>query len=337
MKKILYHLTENWIKHGYETIVVFVGIFGAFSLNNWNEQRMHKQEEIQNLNNIYNSFNENMQVESLSRLITYCVEGEELWLNYLKEKTPYHDSLLNYAYYIGASNIITPDYGLYESIKSKGMQSITSDELRNRLTMVYEQNLVEINHSVESFNQRFSAMRIELFQKYFELSIQENTRFGKNWGYFDYSGYKIKRFNNREEVKKDKDFLELVKVSYLFHLNLQIQLQGCSDNIGDIFDRIGAELRFLQYGDNKKDITFRLIGYTDVEEVALVGYFNSWRRRTGIMTKTSDGWEKTIELYTGDYEYKFIINRNKYIVDPANPDSIYRYSVDSYNSVIRVE
>ena len=39
MKKIIKHLQENWIRHGFETQVVMVGILGAFTLNNWNEVR----------------------------------------------------------------------------------------------------------------------------------------------------------------------------------------------------------------------------------------------------------------------------------------------------------
>ena len=39
MNKILNHLKENWVRHGFETLVVTVGILGAFALNNWNDIR----------------------------------------------------------------------------------------------------------------------------------------------------------------------------------------------------------------------------------------------------------------------------------------------------------
>ena len=45
MKKIINHLKENWIKYGFETIVITIGILGAFALNNWNENRK-KQTEL---------------------------------------------------------------------------------------------------------------------------------------------------------------------------------------------------------------------------------------------------------------------------------------------------
>ena len=37
MKKIIKHFKENWIKHGFETLYVIVGILVAFSLDDWNE------------------------------------------------------------------------------------------------------------------------------------------------------------------------------------------------------------------------------------------------------------------------------------------------------------
>ena len=45
MKKIIEHLKENWIRHGFETLVVTVGILGAFTLNHWNEERKDRSME----------------------------------------------------------------------------------------------------------------------------------------------------------------------------------------------------------------------------------------------------------------------------------------------------
>lgn len=42
MKKILNHLKSDWYRYGFETLVVTIGILGAFTLNNWNEERKSK-------------------------------------------------------------------------------------------------------------------------------------------------------------------------------------------------------------------------------------------------------------------------------------------------------
>ena len=45
MKKIINHLKENWIRHGFETLVVVGGVLIAFSLSNWNQDRLNLREE----------------------------------------------------------------------------------------------------------------------------------------------------------------------------------------------------------------------------------------------------------------------------------------------------
>jgi len=49
-KKALKHLKKNWIKYGFETFVVIVGILIAFALSNWNENRLQRNLEIKYLN-----------------------------------------------------------------------------------------------------------------------------------------------------------------------------------------------------------------------------------------------------------------------------------------------
>lgn len=61
MKKILKHLKENWIRHGFETLVVTVGILGAFALNNWNEERKDRILEKEYLRNINQEFKSNRE------------------------------------------------------------------------------------------------------------------------------------------------------------------------------------------------------------------------------------------------------------------------------------
>lgn len=42
MNKIINHFKANWVRHGFETLVVVVGILVAFGLNNWNENRKER-------------------------------------------------------------------------------------------------------------------------------------------------------------------------------------------------------------------------------------------------------------------------------------------------------
>ena len=59
MQKIIKHLKENWIRHGFETLVVTIGILGAFTLNNWNEDRKDRLMEKEFLRDINIEFKAN--------------------------------------------------------------------------------------------------------------------------------------------------------------------------------------------------------------------------------------------------------------------------------------
>jgi 5'-AMP-activated protein kinase regulatory beta subunit len=68
----------------------------------------------------------------------------------------------------------------------------------------------------------------------------------------------------------------------------------------------------------RKKITFKFQS-DDAREVFLLGDFNNWNPKPGLMKKGADGWwEKTVFLNPGSYEYKFKVD-GEWINDPENP------------------
>lgn len=56
----------------------------------------------------------------------------------------------------------------------------------------------------------------------------------------------------------------------------------------------------------------------NASNVELVGSFNSWMPGEHIMKKERDGfWKTSVNLCSGKYEYKFIVD-NKWEIDPNN-------------------
>ena len=62
MKKIINHLRENWIKYGFETIAILIGIMGALSLENLNEDRNDRKKEYILLQQLKADFETNQQL-----------------------------------------------------------------------------------------------------------------------------------------------------------------------------------------------------------------------------------------------------------------------------------
>ncbi len=139
MKKIINHLKENWIRHGFETLYVIVGILIAFSLNDWNEKRKARITEISILNELITSLssdseNLDFNIDKHNQAVRSC----EIVLKALNEFEEYHDSL---AYHFAAINYYTTfasNRGAYESLKSMGFESISSKPLRIKIIDLYD-------------------------------------------------------------------------------------------------------------------------------------------------------------------------------------------------------
>ncbi len=56
----------------------------------------------------------------------------------------------------------------------------------------------------------------------------------------------------------------------------------------------------------------------EAKEVILMGGFNNWGSEKHLMQKDENGmWNKTVMLYPGNYEYKFLVD-GKWREDPKN-------------------
>ncbi|HOC91352.1 MAG TPA: glycogen-binding domain-containing protein [bacterium] len=70
-----------------------------------------------------------------------------------------------------------------------------------------------------------------------------------------------------------------------------------------------------------KRVTFSLDA-PHASRVAVVGTFNNWDNEKHEMKKDSKGvWKKTVMLATGQYEYKFLVDREWWL-DPACKDCV---------------
>ena len=52
MKKIVDHLKDEWYKYALEILVLIIGIYGGFALDNWNEGRKENNLEVKYLNSL---------------------------------------------------------------------------------------------------------------------------------------------------------------------------------------------------------------------------------------------------------------------------------------------
>ncbi len=151
-----------------EIILVVVGILIAFQIDNWNEQRKFKSQEIKTLTEVKSSLEIDLKdiifnISWQSKAKNSC----ETILNSFNQNLPYNDSLAVHFGQMMGYSIFLPNIGSYEYIKTKGIDMISNDSLRIKLTHYYEQD-IKLIHAFENLNQSGFPQTVEMYYANFD-------------------------------------------------------------------------------------------------------------------------------------------------------------------------
>lgn len=140
MMKIINHFKGNWVRHGFETLYVIVGILVAFSLNDWNENRKAQNTELSVLNELISglemdSNNINFHIDLHNQAIQSC----EIVLRALNGLEEYNDTLAFHFAAVHYYTVFASTRGAYEALKSMGFESISNKSLRLEVINLYDQ------------------------------------------------------------------------------------------------------------------------------------------------------------------------------------------------------
>lgn len=130
----------NWIKHGFKTLYVIVGILIAFSLDDWNEDRKAQNTELILLNELISGLTTDLgtlifNIDKHNQAIESC----EIVLKATDEHEEYNDSLAFHFAAINYYTIFGSARGPYESLKSMGFENISNKSLRLEIIDLYDQ------------------------------------------------------------------------------------------------------------------------------------------------------------------------------------------------------
>ena len=114
-----------------EILLVVIGILIALSVNNYNENRKLKNYEVSILNDLKLAFLDDIETldYNMERHRRAIVSGEILQ-DVINERTSYNDSLSLHLSRIHYFTYFVSNKGAYESLKSKGVETISNKALR---------------------------------------------------------------------------------------------------------------------------------------------------------------------------------------------------------------
>ena len=206
-------ITENrFIKYTLyaigEIILVVIGILIALQINNWNENRLLRQKEIQILKSFETQFqNDISQFGESLKFYEVASESIDIIIYHLENKIPYNDSLNRHFYlstrFYGDSDL---DDNVFESLKSLGVDLISNPDIRKRIAQLYEDD----DEWIVNFEIVYRDFLFDASQNIF------NTRFKDYWG----GDYKDLTYSQGEMIPLDYESL-ITDQEYLYFIRTQ--------------------------------------------------------------------------------------------------------------------
>ena len=175
-----------------EIALIVLGILIAFYLDNINAEKQAREVETKLLQELKLNLASNLKIleRTLNTEAEYLAYNEMI-LDYLDNRKPY-DKELDNAFGVYFWTISTnPVTGGYEFLKSKGVDLITNDSLRNRISFIFENefSILKTENEVWSNNlqQNISyPYHVKLFRRYYATDSNGNET--ERARPFDYRG-----------------------------------------------------------------------------------------------------------------------------------------------------
>lgn len=195
-------------------------------------------------------------------------------------------------------------------------------------------------HDYEKFSDDDSSKKI----KFEDLTIDNVVVAGEfnNWSKYDWKMKKVSdtSYELRKHINDFKDeftweFKFIVNNQFwaepnAFDPNIKLaQYKGSDFNIYNL--KMDTE---VAVPDSKGNVHFKLKGYEDAKKVIVAGSFNRWNEDDFKMSKIKNGWELTLQIRPGEYEYKFIVDGH-WMTDPSNPSKVTN-EFGGFNSYINI-
>ncbi|WP_235297806.1 DUF6090 family protein [Portibacter marinus] len=121
-----------------EIVLVVIGILIALQINNWNNDNQQRKIEEKYLREI--KTNLEFDLDDIQFNIDFNeskYRSAEVVIYFVEKEIPYSDTLkFHFANLIGATRTL-PNTSAYENLKSKGIEIISNDSLRQEITKLY--------------------------------------------------------------------------------------------------------------------------------------------------------------------------------------------------------
>ena len=170
MKRLLTTLTHKWPEYLLEILVLIIGIYGAFALESWKENRKEQEEILNYIQSIKKDIEaDHTLFKQISQTLNEQISAGAYIIPILESKHPVIDDslkfILNFNDLTGGP-IISQQTNTWDYVNSSGVISkINDQQLTDQLQFYYR----EYDFLVENFNQSAVPPRLEIRRLKYEL------------------------------------------------------------------------------------------------------------------------------------------------------------------------
>jgi hypothetical protein len=190
MKRILTTLSKKWPEYLLEILVLIIGIYGAFAVESWNEDKKNDKFESDILLFInQNLIKDSIALQSIYKENTKAIDA----INRLLSPDAQQLSDDSIALYLGAIinfDRFRPITSAFEVLKSNGLNNVTNPELRVIISTYYDNDVLSILQSLMDIEKSFNNDLVPWVKDHFE-----------DFDFKDYAKpYEPKKFIARRDV-----------------------------------------------------------------------------------------------------------------------------------------
>ena len=142
--------TGKYLKYAFgEIFLVVIGILIALQINNWNESRLERKEEIEVLKEVKSALVYDLN-NAFSSLKNRAISRRNIAIDLLetiKTGKEVNDSI-NFIFLAGGETF-RPSYTAYKALESKGIDIIKNDSIKYGIIQIYDSDYVHLKLRLE--------------------------------------------------------------------------------------------------------------------------------------------------------------------------------------------
>jgi hypothetical protein len=219
-----------------EIVLVVIGILIALSINNWNDQRKSRQQEIKILRKLNEDLKANLtEIQGINKTTQLRINSCSTILNYFKNNKPLDDSLKYCFEIIDKDDLFNNANTTYKYIENQGLDVIRNDELQSRITWIYERHFKNISRR-EASNLEIVQTDLRPFMKLnFESTEAKLVRFDIK--------YSLNSPTDLEELRKNNQFRNvIIRLQNYMLLRLSWQKETM-DELESLINEVEIEIK----------------------------------------------------------------------------------------------